>query len=186
MKRKAVYRVSRPDQLKAVESSVRQIILDILLNDGPSSIKDVADALGKPPDSLYYHIKLLSKVGLIMQVDSRKSGARDEAIYDVPTERFELVTDFSNPASVDATLRIMKNMTRVTARDCATGLKSGNAVTKGSSRNFRGNRYIGRLTIEELKELNNLFAAIEKLCKKTAGRTKPNLIAVSCVMSPIE
>ena len=186
MKRKTVYRISRPDQMKAVESGVRQIILDSLLNDGPSSIKEVADALGKPPDSLYYHVKLLSKVGLIIQVDSRKSGARDEAIYDVPTERFELMTDCSDPASVDATLRIMKNMTRVTARDCAAGLKSGNAVTSGKSRNFRGNRYIGRLTIAELRELNKLFAAIEKLCKKTAGRTTPKLIAVSCVMSPIE
>lgn len=186
MKRKSVYRISRPDQMSAVESGVRQVILDVLLNGGPSSIKEIANALGKPADSLYYHIRMLSEVGLIIQVDSRKSGARDEAIYDVPTERFELVTDRRDPESTDATLRIMKNMTRVAARDCASGLESPKVVTKGKYRNFRGNRYIGRLTRDEIAELNEHLGRIEKLCKESAGRTSPNLVAITCIVSPIE
>ena len=61
-------------QIEALASPARQEVADGLQAIGPCSIADLADLLGRAPDSLYYHVRKLEKVGLVVARGTRETG----------------------------------------------------------------------------------------------------------------
>jgi predicted transcriptional regulator len=58
-------RITRLDQMTVLASPVRQELLDVLARMGTVSLAEVAAALGRAPDGLYYHARLLHRAGLV-------------------------------------------------------------------------------------------------------------------------
>ena len=65
--------------LEILNNSTRLKILSNL--EEPSSVKEVAAAMGVPATRLYYHINLLHDAGLVEVVETRKVGAMIERLY---------------------------------------------------------------------------------------------------------
>ena len=57
------------ESLKVLADPLRLSILEYLMK--PSTVKRIAEKLGKPPTKLYYHFNLLEQHGLIQLVDTR-------------------------------------------------------------------------------------------------------------------
>src|SRR6187402_212726 len=81
---RALHAVREARQIEALASGARQELVDALQTLGPCSIADLGAHLGRASDSLYYHVRLLARAGLVVERGSRRSGARDEALWDVP------------------------------------------------------------------------------------------------------
>ena len=62
--------IAEPRQIRALASPVRQDILDAVVAIGPCTVAELAAALGKPPDAMYYHIRRLLAVRLLVEVAS--------------------------------------------------------------------------------------------------------------------
>jgi|ERR1017187_7652657 predicted transcriptional regulator len=60
------YVVRNEKQLAALASSARPEIVDVLSQMGTVSVAELASALGRPADSLYYHLKVLKEIGLVV------------------------------------------------------------------------------------------------------------------------
>ncbi|HYV40165.1 MAG TPA: helix-turn-helix domain-containing protein, partial [Thermoanaerobaculia bacterium] len=60
------YSITRPDQLAALASPVRQEIVDVLAGMPRAPIAAIAAALGRPANGLYYHVRELVRVGLVL------------------------------------------------------------------------------------------------------------------------
>lgn len=58
-------------------------------------IRDVAERMGRSPGSLYYHFRLLEKVGLLQMVGSRPGVKRNEALYELMASHSPLHIVFS-------------------------------------------------------------------------------------------
>ena len=71
---------------------------------GPSSIADLALRLGRPADSLYYHIRKMTRVGLLVDRGSRRARRRDEHLFDVPG-RPMITCEPQGPAAQTAVLK---------------------------------------------------------------------------------
>lgn len=69
------------EQLRALSSPSRRRVMDTFNLLGNSSVKDVAAALGADPTSLYYHIRILQRAGLLAHVEIRGSGTSEEVVY---------------------------------------------------------------------------------------------------------
>lgn len=54
----------------------------------PRSVKDVAELFDVPPTRLYYHFNLLEEAGVISVVETRKSGAMLQKLYQVKAKSF--------------------------------------------------------------------------------------------------
>jgi DNA-binding transcriptional ArsR family regulator len=80
-------------QRAALRSPVRIEILEHLALMGPASVRDLADRMGSSPHALHYHVRQLRDVGLLRVTGSRKSGSRDEALYDAVADRLEISAD---------------------------------------------------------------------------------------------
>src|SRR5580704_15095748 len=68
-------------QMRALAASTRQEIVDVLPRMGTVSVAEIATALRRPADSLYYHLRILKRVGLVLDAGYRMLNGRREALF---------------------------------------------------------------------------------------------------------
>lgn len=78
--------IRRLGQLRALCSPVRQDIVAALESSGPSSVGEIAGRLGRSTHSLYYHVRMLERTGLIRVHETRSTTRRDEIVYALATK----------------------------------------------------------------------------------------------------
>jgi len=98
-------------QVDALSSPMRMRILQGAVE--PVTVGVLAERFGAPKTRLYYHVNLLVKEGLLVQVDERMSGARVERIYRTVAHSFapgpelaESVDDASQAARLETSLAL--------------------------------------------------------------------------------
>lgn len=77
------------ETIKVFADTLRLKIVKLM--EEPTTVKQVAQALDVPPATLYYHINLLQKHGLIQVVDHNLDTGIVEKIYQVTARQFKLV-----------------------------------------------------------------------------------------------
>ena len=75
------YIIRNRKQLATLKAAARQELLDVLSSMGTVSVAELAAALGKPADSLYYHMRILQKAGLVLEDGMREEAGRNERLY---------------------------------------------------------------------------------------------------------
>lgn len=159
--------ILNPRQREAItESPARLEIVDAMSDIGPCSVAELARELGRSPQSLYYHLEIMVKVGLLRQSGSRKAGKRDEAIYELVSGHFRLAG--SGDAADDqrrTLLRFNSTVLKLTERNYRDALAHGLVRRVGRRENIYVRRQRGRLRDEDLarfyellEEMGSLFA----------------------------
>src|SRR5579871_1806995 len=111
------YTVGDKPQLGALASSARQEIIDVLQRLGTVSVDEIAAALDKPADALYYHLRVLQKVGLIVPAGRRSAGGRPEALYKAVSPHIALQHEPRTLSKSTAIGDIVGSMLRLGTRD---------------------------------------------------------------------
>jgi DNA-binding transcriptional ArsR family regulator len=163
-----------------VASPVRAAVIDALEVIAPATIVQAATAFGYPPDGLYYHLRVLKRMGLVVRTMPEKdTGA---ARFDLPgrpaTLRYHLAgTDGGQSSCDDGEMRGTQFSTRV----CP-----GCANVKGPHRNLRAGRRIAWLTDSELWALNRYVERIHALfARGRPQRTGARLHEFTYVLAPM-
>jgi len=91
-----VFLISRPAEWTAVSSATAIDILTTLQHRGPSSVADIADAIGRRPTALYHHLARFERLGFVRQAGQVRSAMGP------PKALFELSAANVNP-DFDAT-----------------------------------------------------------------------------------
>ncbi|MEQ8768644.1 MAG: helix-turn-helix domain-containing protein [Planctomycetota bacterium] len=173
--------IEREDQIEALSSPVRQEIVDLVQASGTCSIAEMATWLGRPADSLYYHVRLLEKVGLLVPKGTRPAGPRQEALYDVPGRPLALRP--TEPEQID---RALSAALRVTQRDVRAAVHEGRAVLRGRHRNMTGGRIKGWLTRQELDEVQAHLTRILEIFEASGEEPKGRLTALTYALVPLK
>jgi predicted transcriptional regulator len=166
-----LYIAKRLDQRRALTSPIRLEILGHL-DPGAASIAEVAERMGRPPTSLYYHFALLERVGLIRKAGGRKSGKRTEALYETIASKIGVPAAKSAGRPDEHVLRTMGAAFRMAERDMEEALRSGTARSEGRLRNFLATRLHCRLTNKSLSEINAHLRAIDRIIEKELRHTR--------------
>lgn len=172
-------------QLEAITSPVRQEILDGVQALGPSPIAAVAALLGRPADALYYHVRTLERLGLLVRAGSRRNGRRDEAIYDVPERPLQIRYEPGDAANRAGATRAVAAAVRLTQRDFARALASGEFVGEGPRRNAWGGRVKVWLTPAQLAELNRLIERISRISGRAERPKGSRLHSFAWILAPV-
>jgi hypothetical protein len=157
------FRIEHHKQVKVLESTVCQEIVDLVGAAGPSSVRQIAGLMGRRPDSLYYHVHKLVAAGLLIQHGVQGAGRNAESVYDVPGRPLFLAYDPQDADNVGAISRVVASMLRSALRDFRSGFKPELAVVEGEGRNLWAARMKGWLSAADVAELNRLLMEILEL-----------------------
>jgi len=183
------YKVTAPEQIEAMASPPRLEIIDAVRVLGPCSVSEVADLLGRTADSLYYHVRLLVDVGLLVEAGTRETARRDETLYRTPAKRIQLPHDTSDPELTELRLKAFAALLRLTDRDHRTAFKKGLAQATGPKRNIVNARIKGWLSDEQLAEVHEHLDRILDIFHEGANAAEEErggLHAITMFLTPIE
>lgn len=174
--------IDRPAQLRALASPLRQELLDVLEASGPCGIAELADSLGRAPDTLYFHMRRLLRVGLAIEVARKKVGRHTTTIYDVPGRPLRVDRAKARAADLQA---VAAGILRLAMRDHRRGLGDADTVPNGPARNHWAGRTRGWLDARQLARANRLLEQLLALLRR--GRPGPGRqpIALSWVLARI-
>lgn len=172
--------IDRPAQLRALASPLRQELLDVLESIGPCGIAELAAPLGRTADALYFHVRRLQKVGLVVEVERRRVDRHTVAIYDVPGRPLRIDRTKARPADLQA---VVAGILRLAMRDHRRGLTDPATVTTGQARNHWGGRARGWLDARQLAKANDLLERLVALLRSGRPGRGREPIALSWVLA---
>jgi DNA-binding transcriptional ArsR family regulator len=164
-------------------------IYESLQTSGPASIAELAERLGKAPDSLYYHVRKLVKIRVLEPLPDKTTGlgepGRNGAIYGLTACSVTMKLDPRSRASCEAWGKGASGVMRVVTRDVEAALNSGEARVEGADRNLMVQRLKVRLKDRELKRVNKLVDELFTVLREHADNTEGQLYALTCAFSPL-
>lgn len=116
-----------PSVLRALKSPVRQEIVDVLDRSGALSVRELAEELGRKAASLYYHVHDLALAGVIVEVGTRPSGKRTEAVYDLAAEKVLIDRGARSPEFLKELSALHRSALRRAERELAAAVAEPSA-----------------------------------------------------------
>ena len=184
--RRGEYIVQRADQLRALRSPLRQEIVDTVVSKGPTSVAKLAQILGRAPDSLYYHVRLLQRVELLVSAERRHTGVRFEEVVDVPGRPVSLATRSHVPTHRRAVQEIVSSLLRLTARQHAAALRRGEGSKPRRPRTEWAARVTGWLSATEVAGLMRTLERMSRVVQRRKRGDRRRLYALTFVAAPID
>jgi len=80
------------EQMACLLSRRRADTMRVLAQSGPSSAAELAEHLEMPEKSVYYHLRALEKVGLILAIGKRAGVKKPQIVYQVVSRRLRVDT----------------------------------------------------------------------------------------------
>ena len=181
------YDIIKLDQLKALSSPVRGEIIDLLELFGPLSIAELAEYMSANLDSLYYHIRILQRVGLVIQKEKRKAARQQEVVFDLPGRPMHVIYQPTETEQVSALIRSISMMLRMAARNIAAAFAHKLVFVKGRKRNVIHARTLGWFTDDEIVELQNQINKTISTFKNSARKRQEDskLYALTTILTPL-
>ncbi|HEX8876483.1 MAG TPA: helix-turn-helix domain-containing protein [Phycisphaerales bacterium] len=154
---------------RAIVAPLRQEIVDALDAAGPCSIARLAELLGRPADSLYFHLRKLERVGLVIETERRREGRHVFRVYDVPAHPVSL--RYGEPIRAADLSGIARSAFRAASKEFSQAARDPEIVTEpGPRRALWMGRAKGWLTERELAQANTLLGELLALVRAANAR----------------
>ena len=150
------------DQVRILLEPTRLSIID-LLNDGPATVKQLANALDRPPSSIAHHCDQLLEADLIRVVSTRRVRAIDERFYGRTAHTFLM-------GSLVRELGIEHALLAEAARDAAEHAVDADVAPIPGVQTYRLRRITDECAAEFQRRLEEL--AVEFGSAPTGGETR--------------
>lgn len=171
-------------QIRALASPLRQEILDAVEAAGPSTVADLAAALARRPDALYFHAKALEKAGLLRRTGTRGEGRSRAAVFDVPARPLRI--DYATPRGRAARLGpVFDALLRLARRDTRRALDMPDAVAEGPARDLWVARFRGRVTADDLMRINALLEECSTILRESRDGPDARPVALAFALTPL-
>lgn len=173
------------EQLRALASPVRQEIIDALHAAGPCSMSELADLLARPVDSLYFHVRRLLKVRLVVELDARKTGRHVASMYDLPARPVRIdYRILSSPAGARALRSVVHGALRLSLREFDSATRSVDIQQVEQTRDFWGGRTKGWLTESQHRRVVALLDELHTIFQTAQPTPHTRAMALGFVLTP--
>ena len=184
MASKETYLIRSEKQLAALRAAARQEVVDVLGQLGTVSVAELAVALGRPADALYFHLRALSRAGLVRKVRYRSRPGGEEALYRTVAPELKLQYEPHNTSNRRAVSAIVASMLRLAIRDFRGAFQRDAVVVSGPCRELWALRRAGRFSAAQLTQVNRRIQGLANAAG--APRSKGRLYAVTVVLTPLD
>jgi DNA-binding transcriptional ArsR family regulator len=182
------YPVEELRQFNALASPIRGEIIDVVELLGPLTVAEIASVLGRPADSLYYHVRKLLRVGLLVERETRRTRGRESAVYDVRGRPMPLRYGDGQRGHIQALIKSIAGMLRLAERDFRAAFGAGLVRSSGRRRNVVHSRALGWYTDQEIhrmrSRIQDVIAEFRESSRHRDEEKRP--YALTTVMVPLE
>lgn len=151
---------------------------------GSATAAELAVQLGKPADSLYYHLRALARGGLLIEGDG--TGGRSYRLAVRDGAHLQLRYKPGATANARSVAKVADSMLRLTQRDFKRALARPDVAVTGPARELWVARLRGWVDADELAEVNRLLQRLAELLLSTRPAGKRKLVALSWALAPVE
>jgi DNA-binding transcriptional ArsR family regulator len=169
--------------MAALASAARQEILDALAQLGSVSIADLAAAVGRPADGLYYHLRILQRAGLVEPSGFRETERGREALVQAAGRDLRIDYDTSRRRNTDELAAVISSMMRLGIRDFRNAIGNEEIVVSGNHRELWASRKTGWLSKEELPRVIRSIEDLGRTVARPSG--KGQLYAITVLFTPL-
>jgi DNA-binding transcriptional ArsR family regulator len=184
MPKHRVHLIHTAPQLKALAAAARQELVDVLEQVGTVSVAELAAALDRPADSLYFHLRALTRVGLVRQAGYRARRGGKEALFCTVQPALQLRYEPRNAANRLGVGAVVASMMRLANRDFQRSFRPGHVVVAGDQRELWALRKVGRLSAAQLAGVNRRIQGLADDVAAPHGRGR--LYAVTVMLTPLD
>jgi len=178
------YIIRAKKQLAALASSVRQEIVDVLSQMGIVSVAELAAALGRPADAIYYHLRVLQRCGLVLHAGNRNQGRGQEELFRTVSPDLRLEYRAGKSGNSREITAIVSSMLRLGTRDFRRAFHRGDAKVSGPARELWALRTTGWLSPDKLVRVNKSISSLE--LPISMPRRKGRLYAITILLTPVD
>ena len=177
--------ISTVQQMEALGSPVRHQIHLAMEMLGPCTVNELARQMGRVPETLYYHIRRLEKVGILERVGSRAGGGRDEAIFQLRGQRLRVDPSQSSPRFLKAMAKGCGSLLRFTQRTFVRALKAKAERRVVSRRSLRIEQVTVRLSPRNLAEMNRRLDSLQEFLADADGPGGQPMYLITIATAPL-
>jgi predicted transcriptional regulator len=170
-------------QLTALTSAARQEILDVLTQMGTVSVAELAATLGRPPDALYYHMRILLRAGLVENVGSRRTERRQEILFRAVARDLRIDYELARQHSERALTAVVGSMLRLGIRDFRDSIRNESVIVSGKNRELWAARKTGWLTKRDLTRVVESIGALGRSVARPYGSGQ--LYGITILLTPL-
>jgi DNA-binding transcriptional ArsR family regulator len=178
------YIIRSKRQMRALAASTRQEIVDVLPRMGTVSVAELATALRRPADSLYYHLRILKRVGLVLSPGHRMLNGRRESLFRAVAPEMSLRYELGKKGNGTQVNAIIASMLRLGIRDFRNSFETGEASVSGPTRDLWALRTTGWLSQDQVAEVNQYIKNLMQTAAES-GRSG-RLYAITVVLTPLD
>jgi predicted ArsR family transcriptional regulator len=157
------YWISRPEQLSALKSPLRQDILDHLVALGPLPVRTLAAGLGCNTTAIYRHLQILEQVGLVASVHTSGELGRPAGVYRAIAPIVRTARAPRDPRNRKVMASAAKATALRAAREYGEAFSSDEWRIDGAQRNHWLVRLLAAPSRQKLERINGLLDQIVEL-----------------------
>lgn len=177
--------VDDPALIEVLASPVRQEIVDTLAAlGGQITAAELALQLGRHVDGLYYHLKVLSRTGLITESADGDDEGRRYALPGASTRALRLAYRPGSEAGKQALRKFSRGLLRVAQQDFDDALDVPGVVTEGNARQLWAARNKAWLSPDDVVEANALLQRLCELMSQPRTPERKHMLSCSFVLAP--
>lgn len=178
--------ITRPGQVRALTSTLRQDIVDLVQAMRQASVPELATQLGRPADALYYHVRALQRAGLLVEAGARRRGRHAEVLYSTPDPSRRLILKYrAGGKTATAPMRtLVASMLRSARTEFDAAIGDADCIVDGPRRELWAGRAKGWLTPAELARVNRHLMQLDKLLSAPRSAKRNRLYSLQFVLTP--
>ncbi len=158
-------------QRAALASPLRMEIIGLFEYGRALSVRDMADRLGRPVASLYFHVHKLVGAGLLVEGDQRGSGPAAEVLYRAVADRIALLVNPRSPDSVDAVVKSVRALLRQVGREFENACRSASHHATMPAQDAAARRQRVWLTPQDAAEARRMLDSVERFLVRKSRKS---------------
>jgi hypothetical protein len=186
MSRPPLHIVSNPRHWKVMVAPVRLEMIEAMRMIAPCSIAEIAVALDRSADTLYRHMEKLQAAQVVVVAGSRKSGRRNEQVYDLVADDFRVGFKDTTPRAANKayneTVQSILKIASRTARDSAAACQ---LIGIGDERNIVGKIEHAWLSHADFLALRDILMRAKQFMDRRKGARDGRLYLAAFLAMPV-
>jgi DNA-binding transcriptional ArsR family regulator len=158
---RSVLEIRSVQQLRALASPMRHRIVAAFEALGRCTVRELADHLDVPAESLYYHLRVLTRAGLVVEAGTKPTERRLAQLYELISRDLEVRIEGASREFREAYGRMGSALLRWADRAHRAALHDARASQCGEGRQRTMVQFHPRLGPDAIVELNRRLDAIE-------------------------